>query len=99
LGLPVVRRDDTRGSIWLDVGSILMLELATDDEPWVDPGSRELVAFDAGDRGKEGWRQQLATSGVAIEAETEHTLYFRDPDGRRIAVSTYPLPGVPPGPG
>ncbi|MGK0362643.1 MAG: hypothetical protein ACI9U2_004964 [Bradymonadia bacterium] len=26
---------------------------------------------------------------VAIESETEHTTYFRDPDGRRVGVSNY----------
>ena len=28
------------------------------------------------------------------DGATEHTRYLRDPDGRRVAVSTYPLPGA-----
>jgi catechol 2,3-dioxygenase-like lactoylglutathione lyase family enzyme len=81
LGLRVLRRDDERGSVWLDAGgTVLMLERAAPEEPAVPAGTRELVAFAVDD--KEVWRSHLA-----IEAETTHTLYFRDPDGRRIALS------------
>jgi catechol 2,3-dioxygenase-like lactoylglutathione lyase family enzyme len=90
LGLPVVRRDAARGSVWLRVGSsVLMLERAGADEPPIAAGTRELMAFSIDDR--EGWRARLMQAAGGIEAETEHTLYFRDPDGRRLAVSTYPL--------
>ena len=83
LGLRVVRRDDARGSVWLDAGgTVLMLERAGADEPPIPAGTKDLVAFAVDD--KETWR-----SRVAVEAETEHTLYFRDPDGRRVAVSSY----------
>jgi catechol 2,3-dioxygenase-like lactoylglutathione lyase family enzyme len=85
LGLPVVRRDDGRGSVWLDAGgTVLMLERATREEPSVPAGTRELVAFAVDD--KEAWRARLV-----VEDETAHTLYFRDPDGRRIAVSDVAL--------
>lgn len=78
-----MRRDDARGSVWLDAGgAILMLERASGDEPSVPAGTLDLVAFAVED--KEAWRGR-----VAVEAETEHTLYFRDPDGRRVAVSSY----------
>jgi hypothetical protein len=33
----------------------------------------------------------LSNAGIAIEAETPHTIYFRDPDGRRVALSDYPF--------
>jgi catechol 2,3-dioxygenase-like lactoylglutathione lyase family enzyme len=83
LGLRVVRRDDARGSVWLDAGgTVLMLERAGADEPPIPAGTKDLVAFAVDD--KETWRGR-----VAVEAETEHTLYFRDPDGRRVAVSSY----------
>ncbi len=83
LGLRVLRRDDARGSLWLDAsGAVLMLERAAAGEPSVPAGSMELVAFAVDD--KETWRGR-----VTVEAETEHTLYFRDPDGRRVAVSSY----------
>jgi len=91
LGLRVVRRDDARGSVWLALGlpadaggAVLMLERAEIEEPPVPAGSRELVAFAVDDLAP--WRAR-----VSVEAETAHTLYFRDPDGRRVAVSTYPL--------
>jgi hypothetical protein len=42
----------------------------------------ELLAFAVDD--KEAWRAR-----VEVEAETADTLYFRDPDGRRLAVSSY----------
>jgi len=91
LGLPLLRRDAARGSVWLGLGEgVLMLEPASPDEPAVVRGTRELIAFAVLDR--EAWRAWLAAAGVPIEETTEHTLYFRDPDGRRVAVSTYPLP-------
>jgi catechol 2,3-dioxygenase-like lactoylglutathione lyase family enzyme len=88
LGLSLVRRDDARGSVWLDAaGAMVMLERAGPDEPRPPPRSRELVAFAVDD--KESWRARLTMAGVAIEDETPHTLYFRDPDARRVAVSTF----------
>jgi catechol 2,3-dioxygenase-like lactoylglutathione lyase family enzyme len=85
LGFGVLRRDDARGSVWLDAGgAVLMLERAEPGEPPIPPGSGELLAFAVDD--KEPWR-----SRVDVETETPHTLYFRDPDGRRVAVSSYPF--------
>lgn len=84
LGLAVMRRDHARGSVWLEAGgAVLMLERAGAAEPPVPVGTMDLVAFAVDD--KEPWRAK-----VAVEAETQHTLYFRDPDGRRVAVSSYP---------
>jgi glyoxylase I family protein len=83
LGLPVLRRDAARGTVWLDAeGTVLMLEPADAGEPDVADGTMELVAFAVAGLGP--WRAK-----VAVESETERTLYFRDPDGRRVAVSTY----------
>lgn len=90
LGLRVVRRDPARGSTWLDAGgAIVMIERAGDGEPPVPPGSLELLAFRMDDAPGEmdRWRAR-----VDVEAETQHTLYFRDPDGRRVAVSRHSLP-------
>jgi glyoxylase I family protein len=95
LGLHVVRRREATGaSIWLDFGErggpILMLEATTEGEPGVPPGTMDLLAFAVEDLA--AWRIRIEGAGGCIEAETGHTLYFRDPDGRRLAVSTYPLP-------
>lgn len=96
MGLPERTRPLLEGgapcSVWLDAGAVvLMIELAAPGEPAPAPGSLELVAFaiGAGERG--GWRERFAAAGVAIEAETAHTLYVRDPDGRRVGVSSYPF--------
>jgi catechol 2,3-dioxygenase-like lactoylglutathione lyase family enzyme len=88
LGFPLVRQDTARGSVWLDAGGVmLMVERADAREPSVAEGTKELVAFAVDD--KEPWRAKLAAARVPIEDETPHTLYFRDPDGRRVAVSSF----------
>jgi glyoxylase I family protein len=84
LGLRVLKRDDR--SVWLAAGeTVVMLERAGDDEPPVPPGSLELVAFAVSEAAK----ATLASKGVTIEAQTEFTLYLRDPDGRRVGLSSY----------
>jgi hypothetical protein len=83
LKLPVVKRDAARQSVWLDAGgTMLMIERASEGEPGISPGSLELIAFSVATI--QPWRAL-----VPVEAETAHTLYFRDPDGRRVAVSDY----------
>jgi catechol 2,3-dioxygenase-like lactoylglutathione lyase family enzyme len=91
LGAAVVR-DNRPRSLWLELGpgAVLMLELAAPHEPALDPRSLELVAFRIEAVERPGLRARLAEAGL-LEAETEHTLYLRDPDGRRIAFSSYPL--------
>jgi glyoxylase I family protein len=92
VGLRVRRRDPGRGSVWLEAGAtVVMIEPVAPGEPRVLPGTMDLVAFAIDD--KEAWRDRLARAGVAIEAETPHTLYVRDPDGRRIGFSTYAFEG------
>jgi glyoxylase I family protein len=89
LGLSVARRDSER-SVWLRAGgTILMLEQAEGEEPGVPPGARELVAFGIEAPDVDRWRRVLAANGIDVEDETAFTLYFRDPDGRRIALSHY----------
>ena len=88
LGLRVLRRDEVRGSVWLEAGdAIVMIEPAAPGEPAVPAGTMELVAFAVDD--KEAWRARIERSGGTLEAESAFTLYFRDPDGRRVAVSTF----------
>ncbi len=92
LGLKVVARHPARGSVWLDAdGAIVMVERADGGErlpaEGTPPGTKDLVAFAVDDL--PAWRRRLVEAGVAIEGETPNTLYVRDPDGRRIGVSTY----------
>ena len=91
LGLAITRRDDARGSVWLDAdGTIVMIERAEEGEPTIGPGSMELVAFAADAAEVARWKTSaLAAHGIALEAETAFTVYFRDPDGRRVALSSY----------
>ena len=88
LGLAITRKSPH--SIWLDAaGTILMLEQRDTAEPRIDPATKELFAFTV----TPAEREQLATTlGDRIEARTDFTLYFRDPDGRRVGVSSYPDP-------
>ncbi len=96
LGLVVVR-EQPGYSVWLAAGSaVLMVEQKPPDEPDVPSGSMELVAFVDGVLHGQGLsgaavRDNLQAADVPIEAETDYTFYFRDPDGRRVAVSRYPL--------
>jgi catechol 2,3-dioxygenase-like lactoylglutathione lyase family enzyme len=90
LGL-MPREGVARDRVWLDcAGTLLMLEPASETEPEIDPRSLELVAFAIlpGDRAR--LEARLAAGGVSVEARTAFTLYFRDPDGRRVALSHYP---------
>jgi catechol 2,3-dioxygenase-like lactoylglutathione lyase family enzyme len=79
-------------SVWLDAGgTILMLERSSESEPDIGRGTQELIAFVVTPAERARFEARLASSGVAIEARTEFTLYFRDPDGRRVGLSHYPL--------
>jgi glyoxylase I family protein len=90
LGLAVTR-ENSEGSVWLDAGgTILMLEPSEEAEPGIAPRSRELIAFAVVPKDREDLEARLASHGIAIEARTDFTLYFRDPDGRRIGLSHYP---------
>lgn len=85
LGLAVSRRSER--SIWLDAGgSIVMLERRDDDEPGVPDGSKELVAFAVSPE----VLARVQAARIEIEARTSYTLYVRDPDGRRVGLSSYP---------
>lgn len=36
------------------------------------------------------WEERLAGAGVAVERRTAYSLFFRDPEGNRLAVSHHP---------
>jgi catechol 2,3-dioxygenase-like lactoylglutathione lyase family enzyme len=94
LGLPVLRRSEAR-AVWLDAGgAIVMLELREPGEAPLPAGSKELVAFAIAADARALTTERLARHGVSIEASTDFTLYVRDPDGRRIGLSSYPAPLV-----
>lgn len=85
IGLREMRRQEH--SVWLDVeGSILMLETGPNRER----DGLHVIAFSVGAGERETWRAKFAKHHVPIESETKFTLYVRDPDGTRVAVSSYP---------
>lgn len=89
-GFEIVR-DLRPRSLWLSLGAgaVLMLEMRGADEPSIDACGMELVAFAIDVEARVLLHAQLVASDL-LEGETEHTLYFRDPEGRRVAVSSYP---------
>jgi glyoxylase I family protein len=89
LGLKTLRAFDN-GQYWLAAGdTVLMLETRSAAEPAFDQTSMELIAFRIEPSALSAMRARLANANVAVEAETAFTLYVRDPDGRRIGISTY----------
>lgn len=89
LGLAITRRGPQ--SLWLDMGgAILMLEQRDPNEPRVDPETKELLCFAIAPHERASFAAR-----VELESQTDYTLYFRDPDGRRVGVSSYPEPLTP----
>jgi glyoxylase I family protein len=95
LGLPEVRRQPH--AIWVDAdGVLLMLEkcagLAGAD-PWKsERAGLHLLSLAIEPMARASWVERLAAAGHALEAETDFTVYVRDPDGTRIGLSSYPQP-------
>lgn len=93
-GLAVLRRDGER-AVWLDLDdAVLMLERAAPDEPAPAPGAMDFLALAVTPAARDAFAARCAARGVAVEHETAHTRYVRDPDGRRVGVSSYPLPAL-----
>jgi len=94
LGLELLKRHFTDEgqlrSVWLRAGdAIVMLErrlAGTGPEE----GSGHLVAFAVDDLAD--WQARLTEAEVPIDARSQWSLYFRDPDGHRVAVTTYQAP-------
>ncbi|MEM9070611.1 MAG: VOC family protein [Myxococcota bacterium] len=79
-------------SVWLRSGdAVVMIEAIEPGETTV-AHTNELVAFAVDHHTQKRLRDTLAAAGFAREAHTEATDYYRDPDGRRVGLSTYPLP-------
>ena len=95
LGVEVVRSEAPR-SVWLGLSedSVLMIEAREAGEPAVPVGSLELLAFHIDPQRKKVVRE-LAIERGWFDGETAHTVYVRDPDGRRVGLSTYPFPTHP----
>jgi catechol 2,3-dioxygenase-like lactoylglutathione lyase family enzyme len=83
--------DQRPRSVWLAItpDARLMLERAAPEEPTIPARSLELVAFHVTGEERTRLRARLVAADM-LEWETEHTLYTRDPDGRRVGFSSYP---------
>ena len=96
------RPDGTLRAIWLSVGGpggFLALEEVPanpTDEPFRHgrPGLL-LVALRiaASERGRA--LEELANRGVSVVHQTKWTVYFRDPEGNRVALSHHPEDSLP----
>jgi catechol 2,3-dioxygenase-like lactoylglutathione lyase family enzyme len=92
LGLGVVR-DLLPRAVWLkggDGGAVLMVERAGAGEAMPPVGTLDFLAVAVSDAERRELRERLVAAGM-LEDETEHTLYFRDPDGRRVGASSHAL--------
>jgi glyoxylase I family protein len=100
LGLPVLRRwPATDGaavdrSRWLDLGGGAFLALErSDGQPAAHhdqtPGI-QLVALRIAREARADWEARLASAGVPVVHRTAYTIYLRDPEGNRVALSHWP---------
>ena len=100
LGLREVNRHHEPGgtlrSIWLDLGgAILMIEQTEEPARRVQGvgAGPFLLALAADPPVRAALERSLSLSGFPVESRTEHTVYLRDPEGNRVALSSYPLRG------
>lgn len=97
LDLPEVTRhtnpDGSLRSVWLDLsGTLLMIERSEQSPRRVSGigAGLFLIAIATSREDQTRFELKLAAAGSVIETRTEWTLYSRDPDGNRIALSAYP---------
>ncbi len=82
--------DGALRSIWLSAGgAVVMLEVAGEREPLPTLGGMDLLAFAIDAQDRAAFEHRLEVACVPVEGATDHTLYVRDPEGRRIGLSTY----------
>jgi glyoxylase I family protein len=104
LGLPVLRRWPTADghgerSLWLDMGQGAFLALERADGPSDGAAAKpegapgiHLVALGIARSERDAWAARLAAAGHPVYQQTDFTLYVRDPEGNRVALSHWPDP-------
>jgi catechol 2,3-dioxygenase-like lactoylglutathione lyase family enzyme len=103
LGLPLLRRWPAVGggdrSVWLSAGGgFLALERADagrepagTEEPFeAAPCGWQVVALAIRPSERVAWKERLSARGVSLERESPWTLFLRDPEGNRVALSHWP---------
>lgn len=94
LGLPLMEtQHDQAGNVrsyWLNAGDIiLMLEKAS--QPITSQKYFEtLTAFTISADQRKTWQEKLLAAEIVIEKESCYSIYFRDPEENRLALSHYP---------
>lgn len=83
-----LNEDTTVRSIWLQLSdqSILMLENNVNEF-----FSGGVIAFEIKINDRVRWTQRLRNYGISIEHETRYSVYFRDPENNRLAMTHYPF--------
>ncbi len=100
LGLEFERNfEDAYGlrSVWLRFGTArLMIERS--EEGGVtnrffesDPTGLHIVVFSISATDRQAWVEKLEGKDCHVVAETEHTLYFQDPESNRFGLSSWPV--------
>ena len=84
-------------SIWLDLApGILMIEKSEHEFAPLPPMTLGkgpfLIAFAIQENNRDTFLSDLAKRGLKLEGQTNHTLYLRDPEYNRVAVSWHPGP-------
>ena len=90
LGLSELRRvADASGlhAVWLRTGTLVLMLEKRLRGGGASEGSGHLLALAVNDLVDA--RERLARAGVLVEDCTDHTLYFRDPDGHRLGLSDF----------
>lgn len=90
------RPDGSLRSIWVGVpggGFLALEEVSGEPEPGPFRNERPglfLLAFRIPRAAREGVVAAFARAGVPVENETRWTVYVRDPEGNRVALSHHP---------
>jgi len=95
LGLSLVRTQ--AHALWVQAGTALVMlekcEGSRDAGPWRDPDCGPfVVAFAITPSERDGLTLRLRAADVAIDHESDFTVYVRDPFGARLGFSHHPLP-------
>jgi glyoxylase I family protein len=86
--------DGALRSVWLGLeGAVIMIEHTTQRRETAHDTSAGLflIAFRIDPSERVDFESRLAAHACPVQSRTEHTSYFRDPEGNRFAISSYPL--------
>jgi glyoxylase I family protein len=98
---PSADGDGVDRSVWMttdegDAPSFIALERIADGPTATEDAARakrpglHLIALRIERAARATWEQRLAVAGAPVESRTAFTLYVRDPEGNRIALSHWP---------